>query len=240
MDRITIFDKNIPQIGLFSRNTPKGEEYAMVSEFIDYYCCKFLRDNRKNNLAVFIEPRIASGFPDVVFASFLPSITDTWNDCRKNIDVNDLKILSFLLQGGGATGTQLLSSLKMPERQTLISLEKLLDARLIYYKKQQWHPRDVRSIFSIKKLVSIEAKIGDVSKVMEQSYINTWFASHSYALTSAVKPQSETIRAFSQRGIGLYCKGKTFHKVVDASRLTLPSSYQSLQFNEWIGNRLAT
>lgn len=74
MDRITIFDKNIPQIGLFSRNTPKGEEYAMVSEFIDYYCCKFLRDNRKNNLAVFIEPRIASGFPDVVFASFLPSI----------------------------------------------------------------------------------------------------------------------------------------------------------------------
>ena len=88
MDRITIFDKNIPQIGLFSRNTPKGEEYAMVSEFIDYYCCKFLHDNRKNNLAVFIEPRIASGFPDVVFASFLPSITDTWNDCRKNIDVN--------------------------------------------------------------------------------------------------------------------------------------------------------
>lgn len=212
----------------------------MVSEFIDYYCCKFLRDNKKNNLAVFVEPRIASGFPDVVFASYKPSITDTWNDFRRNIDVNDLKILSFLLHAGGATGTQLLSSLKMPERQTLISLEKLLDAKLVIYKQQHWHPKDVHSVFSIKKLVSVEAKISDVSKVIEQSYINTWFASHSYALTSATRPQDETIKAFTQRGIGLYCKGKTFHKVVDASRLTLPSSYQSLQFNEWIGNRVTT
>ena len=149
-----------------------------------------------------------------MFASFLPSITDTWNDCRKNIDVNDLKILSFLLQGGGATGTQLLSSLKMPERQTLISLEKLLDARLIVYKKQQWHPRDVRSIFSIKKLVSIEAKIGDVSKVMEQSYINTWFASHSYALTSAIKPQSETIRHFHSEELAYTVKERHFTKLL--------------------------
>lgn len=238
MDRITVFSGNIPQIGLFSRTVTQGEEYSMVLEFIDYYCCKFLRDNRKNNLAVFIEPRIVSGFPDVVFASYLPSIVDTWTDQRRHVDVNDLKILSCLLQTGGASGTQLLSLLKIPEKQTLISLEKLMDANLIIYKQKMWRPKDVRSIFSIRKLVSVEAKIGDISRVMEQSFINTWFASHSYALTSAVKPQDETVKAFSQRGLGLYCKGKSFHKVVDAKPLTLPSSYQSLLFNEWIGNRL--
>ena len=239
MERITVFNESIPQIGLFSRTITKGEEYNMVLAFADYYCCKFLCDNKRSNLAVFIEPRIASGFPDIVFASYLPSIIDTWNEYRKDIDVNDLKLLSFLLQTGGASGIQLLSMLKLPEKQTLVSLEKLLDANLINYKQQQWLPKDVRKIFCVKKLVSVEAKIGSISRVMEQSYINTWFASHSFALTSVISPRDETIESFSQRGLGLYCKRKSFHKVIDARRLRLPSSYQSLQFNEWIGNKMA-
>jgi hypothetical protein len=36
-----------------------GEEYAMIEQFIDYYCSKFTYDNKKNQLAVFVEPRIS-------------------------------------------------------------------------------------------------------------------------------------------------------------------------------------
>ena len=239
MERITILNNNIPEIGLSTRNTTQGEESQMVQEFIEFYCHKFLRDNKKSNLAVFVEPRISSGFPDVVFAPYLPSISDNWSEQRKKIDINDLKILSYLIQTSGVNGERLLSQLKMPEKQTLISLEKLLDANLIIYKNKVWKPKELRSIFSIKKLVSIEAKMGDVSRVIEQSFVNTWFASHSYALTSATRPQSDTMKAFSKRGLGLYCRGGSFQKVVEAMPLSLPSSYQSLQFNEWIGNRIS-
>ena len=68
MDRIMMFDHNIENIGLFTRPTTQGEELELVEEFIDYYIHAFLKNNKVNNLAVFVEPKVASGFPDIVFA----------------------------------------------------------------------------------------------------------------------------------------------------------------------------
>ena len=90
-----------------------------------------------------------------------------------------------------------------------------------------------QKIYNIKKLISVEAKMTDIKKVAEQSLINTWFASQSYALTSTSNPQSSTIKKFERQGTGLYCKKRSFRKIVEAKKLASPSSYQSLQFNEW-------
>ena len=59
-----------------------------------------------------------------------------------------------------------------------------------------WKPVDIKKIYNIKKLISVEAKMTDIKKVAEQSLINTWFASQSYALTSTSNPQSSTIKKF--------------------------------------------
>ena len=75
-----VFNSKKPEIGFFTRTATAGEEYALIVKFIDYYCDKFKRNNRKNRLAILIEPRIDSGFPDVVFASYLPSIAENWSD----------------------------------------------------------------------------------------------------------------------------------------------------------------
>ena len=64
-------------------------------------------------------------------------------------------------------------------------------------------------------------------------------ASQSYALTSTSNPQSSTIKKFERQGTGLYCKKRSFRKIVEAKKLASPSSYQSLQFNEWIGRTVA-
>ena len=56
----------------------------------------------------------------------------------------------------------------------------------------------------------MEAKMTDIKKVAEQSLINTWFASQSYALTSTSNPQSSTIKKFERQGTGLYCKKRRF------------------------------
>jgi hypothetical protein len=135
-------------------------------------------------------------------------------------------------------GSKIISKLGFPERQTLVSLEKLMEAKLITYRSGGWRVRELRTVFSITKLIAVEAKIRDVGKVVDQSFINTRFASHSYALTSSAKPHIETIRMFSDCGVGLYCKGSKFIKYVEAKQQALPSSYLCYQFNEWIAKAI--
>jgi hypothetical protein len=239
MTQVMVLKNSNPSIGLYTRNATQGEEYALVEQFIDYYCSKFTRANKKTNLAVFVEPRIVSGFPDVVFASYRSSILDNWSTKREKIDACDMKLLSFLCCTPNASGDKITAKLGFPERQTIRSLEKLLDANLVLRRSGYWRTRNKRDIFSITKLVAVEAKMNNVSKVVEQSFLNTWFASHSYALMNATNPHSDTVKSFSKCGVGLYCRGQQFKRVVESRQYALPSSYQSFQFNEWIGKTLA-
>ena len=239
MSQVMLFNNSKPEIGLYTRPATAGAEYSLVEQFIDYYCHIFTRNNKKTQLAVFVEPRIESGFPDVVFASYLPSITDNWSDKREMLDVYDLKLLSYLCGANDALGAKLITKLGFSEKQTITSLEKLMDAKLVSYRDRSWRIRELRDVFSLTKLIAVEAKLNDISKVVEQSHLNTWFASHSYALTNSTHPQNETVRTFSKYGIGLYCKGSQFRKIVEAKPYSLPSSYLSFQFNEWIGKTIA-
>jgi len=239
MSKILILNNSRPDIGLYTRSATTGSEYAIIEQFIDYYCHIFTRNNKRTQLAVFVEPRIESGFPDVVFASYLPSITDNWSDKREALSVYDLKLLSYLCNTNGVNGGKLIKKLGFPEKQTITSLEKLMDAKLVSYREGSWRVRELRDVFSITKLIAVEAKLNDISRVVEQTHLNTWFASHSYALINSAEPQNETVKTFSRYGIGLYCKGSHFRRVVEAKQHTLPSSYLSFQFNEWIGKSIA-
>jgi len=239
MSQVMIFNRCRSDIGLYTRTATAGSEYALVEQFINYYCNAFTRNNKKTQLAVFVEPRIESGFPDMVFASYLPSITDNWSDKREALDVHDLKLLSYLCNTKDTLGGKLINKLGFSEKQTITSLEKLMDAKLISYRERSWRVRELRNVFSLTKLIAVEAKLNDVSKVVEQTHLNTWFASHSYALTNSNRPQNETVKTFARYGIGLYCKGLHFRKVVEAKQYSLPSSYLSFQFNEWIGKTIA-
>lgn len=239
VNQVMIIKNSRPEIGLYTRPATPGDEYDLVEQFIEYYCHIFSRNNKKTKLAVFIEPRIDSGFPDIVFASYLPSITEKWTDKREGLDDYDLKLLAYLCHKEGATGAKLVSVLGFPEKQTLTSIEKLMAARLISYRGGSWRAREIRDIFSLTKLVAVEAKLKDISKVIEQTHVNTRFASHSYALTSSAHPQAETVRRFRRFGLGLYGRDSQFRRLVEAKPFALPSSHLSFQFNEWIGKILA-
>ena len=83
----------------------------------------FLKSNKTNNLAIFVEPKVASGFPDIVFASYSPKILENWSEQRENLETNDLKVLSQLLMTKGSTGSELITRLKMPEKDTIQAIE---------------------------------------------------------------------------------------------------------------------
>ena len=239
MSQVLILNKSRSDIGLHTRVSTSGPEYDLVEQFIDYYCCAFTRNNKKTQLAIFVEPRIKSGFPDIVFASYLPSITDNWSDRREALDVYDLKLLSYLYNVKNTSSEKTIMQLGFSEKQIIFSFEKLLDAKLVTYRAHNWRIRNLRDVFSLTKLIAVEAKLNNINKVVEQAHLNIWYASHSYALINAVHPKSKTIMAFSNYGIGLYCIGQHFRKVVEAKQHTLPSSYLSFQFNEWIGKTIA-
>lgn len=234
-----VINSNRPDIGLYTRQVTIGGEYELVEQFIDFYCHSFKLNNKKTQLAVFVEPRLDSGFPDIVFAPYLPSIIDNWSDKREKLDVYDLKLLAHLYSVEGANGTKLMSTLGFPEKQILISLEKLLDAKLVSYRKSSWQVREIRNVFSLTKLIAVEAKISNINKVVEQTRLNTRFASHSYALTNSTHPKVDTLKTFKRFGLGLYGKDSQFRQIVAAKEHSLPSSYLSFQFNEWIGKSLA-
>ena len=199
MERIEIFEKNVPNIGLFTRTATQGEEIELVKEFIEFYCDRFLKNNKVNNLAVFVEPRVSSGFPDIVFATYSPDILENWSKEREKLDIYDLKVLSHFILSKGCTGEQLINTLKLPEKQILKSIECLIDAKMITRVNGKWKAEKLKNIYSIKKLVSVEAKISDMKKVAEQSLINTWFASQSYALTNIERPQEVTLNNFQKQ-----------------------------------------
>jgi hypothetical protein len=113
-----------------------------------------------------------------------------------------------------------------------------MDAKLVSYREHSWRVRELRDVFSLTKLIAVEAKLNDISKVVEQTHLNTRFASHAYALTNSARPQNETVRTFTRYGIGLYSKGAQFRRIVEAKQYALPSSYLSFQFNEWIGKAI--
>ena len=115
MNQIMVLDRSRPEIGLSTRPATHWDEFALVKQFIDYYCNTFVRNNKKTRLAVFVEPRIDSGFPDVVFASYLPSIIDKWVDTREALDIYDLKLLSYLYSAENMLGAKLISTLGMPQ-----------------------------------------------------------------------------------------------------------------------------
>ena len=145
MDRVLMFDHNMKEIGLYTRTVTRGPEWDLVEDFIEYYFYNFLKNNKTNHLAVFVEPKIASGFPDIVFASYSTRISANWSDQREKLHTNDLKIMSHLLSTKGSTGSELINRLKMPEKDTLQAIEKLLDARMIVREQGLWKPADVKN-----------------------------------------------------------------------------------------------
>jgi len=238
MCQVMFLSSNRPDIGLYTRQVTCGEEYSFVWQFIDYFCHIFKRNNKRNKLAVFMEPRIDSGFPDVVFASYLPTIIDNWTDIRETLNVFDLKLLSYIYNVKSIVCAELVTDLGFSERQLITSLEKLLGAGLVSYRKRDWCICTKRKVFSLTKLIAVEAKLNNIRKVFEQTYLNTRFVSHSYALVNSINPKSETQKMFLKYGIGLYCKDLQFRRVIEAKQFILPSSYVSFQFNEWVGKAI--
>lgn len=231
------FKNNIPEIGLMTRTPTPGPELEMVKKAIPDIINSFER--RGYEIAIFFEPKIEIGFPDVVVAVYSYEKYQNWPSSRYLINTTDLKIVHHLYNYKGMSSIDLEKKLGFKSREILRSIERLIDSGFIRRVKSKWYLVPLNKILGIRRLIAIEAKVKNWSNAFEQAETNFWFASDSYILSPISRPLSNTLYHSSNFNVGILAFGNGSTKeIVPAVKSKFPSSYVSWLFNEWIGREI--
>lgn len=231
---------NYSSLGIGSRPITAGEEFNMVTDFVNYRKDCF-KATAKRKLAVFIETKINEAYPDVVFVEYDPSRYEYWSANRNKLSTNDLKILHFIYSKRmGVTSQGIVKELSIQYKTLLQSLEALIDANMIDRKESVWVIPNKSKLFGVRNIEAVEAKISKWDKVMQQAILNTSFASESFVLSKRKKdPDAEVVKKITALGIGIYLyDSKEFMRYSPAHHNKFPSNYNSIYLNECIGRIL--
>jgi hypothetical protein len=230
---MTIVDSttNPSKSGILFRKGRSGPEQDLVDWFLELHA---VRTKKGERLTIFREPRLPSGFPDLVVVVWNESVAAKWATERRSIMPADLRLMQHLATDGQARALDDLKSLFGLETER--SLHRLERAHMVVLHKGQWRARALSRTFAIRRIVAIEAKVAEWRAALDQAFINTWFTAESYVLVPAIPKGANLLETALQRGIGVLSKERP--RLVER-RVTQPRSYVSWLFNEWTW-RLAT
>jgi len=150
-----------------------------------------------------------------------------------------LKILYHIYVSKRIDATAIVSQLGVTWKETMLSIEKLYDSKLIARKNNGWYIKNKNSI-SLQRIEAVEAKLEKLNDVFQQALINKNFASESYILSIRNNglPLNK-LNLFNKFGIGVYVQDKKGFQVLKKSKeSSIPVGFNSLYFNEWIGRIL--
>lgn len=209
------------------RDSEDGPEDALVDDFLG----RVPSTQGRYELTKFQEPQLGAWFPDLVIVFWEPEIANYWPSARRQLCGRDFRILQCL-RGLGQAGTHTLS--RFANYDITSSLERLLEADLIFQASHTWRPRSVRDSFAVSRLVAVEAKIKNWKKGLTQARRNRWFASESYLLLDRLPTSTDVVQQVQSHDVGLLtCEGHLSEPVVTPVRRDLPRSYASWLFNDW-------
>jgi hypothetical protein len=233
MPNTVIIDKSIPEIGYYSRTAKQGSELNMVYQYIEYISNKKLS---KNKLAVFVEPRLRSGFPDLVLVEYSDRNGNfkNRNDIGMKLTELDLKILFEIDRIKETTISNLISMLGYSESQLFSVIERLNAACLIKLRGEKVLKISKQEYSIVEKIISIEAKMDKWGEAINQAYINYWFASESYVLLNKNGCNESILKRCDDLGLGIILVNGKIEILKKSSEQKFPVSYSSLLFGEWL------
>lgn len=182
---------------------------------------------------LFREPKLPTGFPDIVSVTL--SKTDVlFSPERRALRSLDLKVIHHLFKVRGTARDDLAFELSLSRSECAASLKRLEAAGLLRELRRRVFCNRLASVFAAREIVAIEAKIKDWHSGLRQAAANTWFASHSYVLLPETVV-SDSARSTAERlGIGIMTyDGSRTRIPLRARRQAIPSSYGSWLVNEW-------
>lgn len=202
-------------------------------DIVHRYCQDHLASIRGEcELSIFLEPKLDSGFPDIVAVFWDRGIAQQWPQERANLLSMDMPIIHHV----NVTGTLPVGMLvkRFGARKASNLMLRLSDAHVADVMSDEIRRKPLQDTFAIKKIVAIEAKVKDWRKGLEQAFQNTWFASESYLLLGVLPQSSNLTECAEKLGVGVLHKEQSLLKPQLKSRVgKLPTSHASWLFNEW-------
>jgi hypothetical protein len=205
-----------------------GPEHMLLQTFLEQFHFVVPAGYR---VTLFREPRIESGFPDLVCVVWDARSHHLWNPKRALLRKQDLQLLHLLVSSGSYDAVD---SGFFEQKRYAPSLRRLAEAEAIYRRGDAWLAQPLSSLFLITEIIAIEAKMRDWRQVVKQAQVNTWFASRSYILVPRPPAKSFLPEYAKNAGVGLITATDPERPLVEAERLSLPRSYASWIFNEWV------
>jgi len=224
-------------IGLSTRAPQEGPERELVTSFLS----RGIRQRHRGAyVTAFVEPRLETGFPDIVIAHWRPRAFAGWNNSRPPLGATDVRILHFLHGVRGADMETLCRMLDPRQARLADSLERLQLAQLVRLRGDVWVPRALSRTFGIRDLIAVEAKVRDWRRALEQASLNKWFASRSYVLMPISSVGDSVLRHAKDLGVGVIarCDDEEMKELLESPVDGVPRSYGSWLFNEWVGRSI--
>jgi predicted transcriptional regulator len=238
LGKIILFEKESNIVNYKSRTPTNGPELELTNKFLS--SVKENYSNKNNDLAIFVEPKIQSLYPDIVMVEYSPNLIHSWTEKRRNLASKELMLLSILSKQKLITFENLVNSTYLNSKEIVQSIEKLLDSNMIQRKQGNWSLKNKRNIFAIKKISAIEAKIDNWQTALKQATLNIGYANESFILSNIKNPQSKTIKLVDKYGIGIYNMDNDSANIVAKPKKYPMANNQTVwQLNEWIGQKLS-
>jgi hypothetical protein len=231
------FRESAAQIGLLARKPVQGPEFTLVQLFAEHLVCAY-RSSDSKSVALFYEPHADGSFPDLVVVEYDLKVFEKWSPARFLLGSVDTRILNQLHTLQRSDVPNLESRLGYGRRILQRSLERLEKANLAECINGAWMPAPLQQVFGIRRLMAIEAKIGDWRGAFRQADVNSRFASECYVLL----PPHTVPEKYLHKGhehIGVFsCHVDGLAEIRPSQRKALPISHTSWMFNEWIGRSI--
>ena len=227
LNRFTVVDSNLGSaFGGPSFRSPKlGPEWDLVERFL---IAPPFDVPAGCEAVVFREPRLASGFPDLVLVIWDKKKTAHWRPARGALTREDVRVAHYVYHKGRCTDEHLIAIFT---NSVARSVDRLDAAGVLKNDGSRWHLPPLTDVFAARQIIAVEAKISEWKVGLDQAVLNTWFASASYMLVPNVSSRSSLLKRAKALGIGIWMEDRAPVKPERAQRL--PRSYASWLFNEW-------
>ena len=138
---------------------------------------------------VYREPKLPTGYPDVVIAYHAHELPE-YLPRRASLTTQHMRLLHFIFLSRGISIPNLEAQLFYPRQKIRKLLDELVAAGLLRISDSFARSHSLGRIFGIRRIVAIEAKVSNWKKALEQASANTWLVSKCWVLrngTSALK-----------------------------------------------------
>jgi eukaryotic-like serine/threonine-protein kinase len=223
-DQHTVLDFRMANedIGIQFRKSRSGPEEELVSLFLQRLKLKL---HSGLSVTFFKEPRLESGFPDIVGVIWHKATAEKWNDSRKLLQNFDLRLMHYLSQHGTAN-VEFLQQIF--GKNVKDSIDKLEASDMVRYKGVNVKSRPLSKLYATKHIFAIEAKINHWQTALNQAFLNRWFATSSYVLFPNTPSSKKLFSKAESFGVRVWNPNQNFLDSDYFSFDNLPESYGSL------------